>query len=77
MVENYILEDFDVCQDCDIVDPSRLYNRGEDDGCPMEEDERCPKEVLWFKRAEVADAIMNLECVKANPILEAYLNTPQ
>jgi hypothetical protein len=76
MVDCYILEDFEICGECDVVNHEAFANRyySEEDGCPMEEDPRCPKEILWFNSKQVADAIMNLECVKSSPVLSKYLN---
>jgi hypothetical protein len=75
MVELDILEEWFICENCDVVKPilsSDMYTL--EDSCPMEDDDLCPKNVLWNNSKEVAEAILNLDCVKNNKILFSALN---
>jgi hypothetical protein len=82
MVKRDILEEFDVCEHCDI--PKSLYHPPthlfgfadypDDDGCPGEDTDLCPKNILWDNYQKVAEAILNLDCVKQNKILFSALN---
>jgi hypothetical protein len=75
MVERDILEEWFICENCDVVKPllsSDMYTL--EDSCPMEDDDLCPKKVLWNNSKEVAEAILNLDCVKQNKILFTALD---
>jgi hypothetical protein len=80
MVEREILEEFFLCEKCDLIPPSDYSNRWRypdmpnDDGCPYENSNLCPKNVLWDNYQKVAEAILNLDCVKNNKILFSALN---
>jgi hypothetical protein len=76
MVECYILEEWFVCEKCDLPKPrhNRWIGMPDDDGCPMEDDDLCPKNILWDNSEKVAEAILNLDCVKQNKILLSALN---
>jgi hypothetical protein len=73
MIERDIFEEFDVCEECNVPDPKRPRFT-EDEGCPCEETDACPKEIMWDNYQKVAEAILNLDCVKNNKILFSALN---
>jgi hypothetical protein len=74
MVEQYIRgEDF-ICQNCDIGKPCYSISTGMSDSCLYEDDDICPLNILWDNYQKVAEAILNLDCVKNNKILFSALN---
>jgi hypothetical protein len=74
MIEDHILgEDF-ICEDCDVGKPCVDISTGVNDSCLYEEDSICPMNILWDNSEKAAEAILNLDCVKQNKILFSALN---
>jgi hypothetical protein len=80
MVDYEILEESFICEECGLISPSNYSDRWrypdmpDDDGCPYEDSNLCPKNVLRDNSEKVAEAILNLDCVKGNEILFSALN---
>jgi hypothetical protein len=77
MVECYILEEWFVCEKCDLPKPAprnQWICMPDDSGCLHEDTSLCPKNILWDNYQKAAEAILNLDCVKQNKILFSALN---
>jgi hypothetical protein len=75
MMESYIFEDMIVCENCDLCVPVKndiFYGYGDD--CFMADTFSCPQNILWGNSQKIAEAILNLDCVKQSKVLFSALN---
>jgi hypothetical protein len=76
MVECYIQEEWFVCEHCNLPKPwyNKRIDMPDDSGCIHEDTSLCPKNILWNNSEKVAEAILNMDCVKQNETLFSALN---
>jgi hypothetical protein len=74
MIEDHIFgEDF-ICERCEVGKPYFDMLTGVSDSCLYEDDSICPMNILLDNSGKIAEAILNLDCVKQNKILFSALN---